>query len=420
MTINLTTSEIKQKSVTGAKWLFITNALNVPGAFLMAFFLGRTSPEALGAFGLVQVFIGVISTFVVFGGQAVLRNFMAKVMDPVLRGKLFFTYTLILLGLLGAMTLIFAFIPGLLEFFLRREVTKGVFLFFILFSFVVISSQLFASAIAGMMNIKISTIAQTVTRLLPLPGVAFFFFWNRPFLAEYAWFLILGFYLISFSIGSLISAAALLRDQRFKLSIGTYTPKGFMPFCLTTHLATIFTFMYNDVDRIFMLQLGEMGGLGMYQAVISIARFIDYVPVMLSAALVPMFSSLLASKNQHALTRSYDMIQRYSVIIITIFGIFTISFSRELLNVFGSEYVENYYILAMFGLSGIVCSLGLGNATILTSYEKNAFRLSVSIIQILIQIVGTFLLIGSYGVLAVAGFKSLGRIVANMLCFSKT
>ncbi len=410
----LSTSEIKHKSISGAKWLFLSNSLQVPAAFGIAFFLGRTSAEALGAFGLVQVLIGVITTFVVFGGQAVLRNFMAKITDPALRGRLLFAYVLILAGLLILMAGFFSIFPGILEFFLRREVTKGVYLFFLLFSLVVISAELFTSAIAGMMNIKTSAIAQSVNRLLPLPVIAFLFFFNRPFLEEHAWTLILFIYLISFAAGAVIGAIALFREKGFRPKASAYIPKGFVPFCLTTHLATIFTFSYQHVDRIFMLQLGEMGGLGMYQAVLSITRFTDFAPHMLGAALVPMFSSLIAGNSSNSLKKAYDLIQRYSVISITALSLFIISFSRELLGIFGNEYSGYYHILSLFGLTGVICSLFLGNTTILTSYERNVFRLSMSTLQISIQLIGTFLCIGTYGVFAVAGFKAIGRIIANL------
>ena len=414
----MNTNEIKQQSVIGAKWLFITNAFNIPASFLLAFFLGRTSPEALGTFGLVQVFIGVITTFVVFGGQSVLRNFMAKVTDPVTRGRMLFAYSLMLVSLMVLMLIVFVAFPGLLSFFWRREITAGTYIFFVFFSLFIINSELFSGAIAGMMNIKASTIAQSATRLLPLSAVAFLFFFYRPFLKSNAWLLILNIYLVSYAVGTAISATALFRDNRFKIKIGTYLPKGFMSFCLTTHLASIFSFIYNDVDRLFMFQLGEMGGLGMYQAVISITRFINYAPHILSAALVPMFSSLLACNDQTAIEKTYSIIQRYSVVTISIISLFTISFSHELLNIFGSEYTDYHYILSMFAFTAVICSLFLGNTAILTSYERNTFRLSVSTLQIIIQLFGTIVFISSYGALAVAGFKALGRIVANIINIS--
>lgn len=167
-----------------------------------------------------------------------------------------------------------------------------------------------------------------------------------------------------------------------------------------------------------MLQLGEMGGLGMYQAVLSITRFIDFAPHMLGAALVPMFSALLAADNHNAIKKAYDLIQRYSVILITTLSLFVISFSRELLGIFGNEYNNYYHVLSLFGLTGAICSLFLGNTTILTSYERNVFRLSISTLQIFIQLMGTFVFIGTYGVLAVAGSKAIGRIVANLANFT--
>jgi len=415
MNNSLTTEEIKQRSVIGAKWLFITNVFNVLAVFGVAFFLGRTSTEALGAFGLVQVFKGVVSTFVLFGGQAVLHNFMAKVTDPELRGRLIFTYVLILAALMVLMVCIFLIFPGLLAFFLRRNITGGSFLFFIVFSMALICSELFSSAITGMMNIKIGAISQSVKHVLPLPIIAFLFIFNKSFLKENAWHLILIIYLFSFFVGACISAVALLKESNFKMKAGIYFPAGFMSFCLTTHLASIFSFVYNDVDRIFMLKLGEMGGLGMYQAVISVTKLIDFAPLILSTAIVPMFSSLLARNKHDKLKLAYDIIQRYSVVSIVGIGLFTISFSPELLYIFGSGYVDFYEVLAFMGLTSIICALFMGNTNILISYEKNMFRLGVSTLQIIIQITGTFLFISLYGVWAIAGFKAMGRVTANII-----
>lgn len=408
-------SEVKQKSIKGTKWLFITNVFNVPGSFVLAFFLGRTSPEALGAFGLVQVFVAVITTFIVFGGQTVLRNFMAKVTEPDLRGKLFYSYSIILICLLLLMSFFFALFPTIFEFFIRQEITFLKFCFFIIFSLTVIASELFSSAIAGMMNIKTSAISQSITRLLPVPVVVFLFFFNRSFLENESWLIILSLYFISYLIGATISAKALFREEKFEFKPKKYLPKGFVPFCFTTHLASIFSFIYNDVDRIFMLQLSDIGTLGIYQSVVSINRIMDFGPQVLALALVPMFSSLLSGKYQEQIQNTYIFVQRYLSIFLISLSFFTISFSRELLMIFGSHYMSYNHILILYSLGSSICCLGVVNNTILTSYEKNYFRLSVSVIQIIIQLLGTFLFIGQFGVLAVAGFKILGRIIANIL-----
>ena len=152
----------------------------------------------------------------------------------------------------------------------------------------------------------------------------------------------------------------------------------------------------------------------MYQAVLSIRRVIDFAPQTLGAALVPTFSSLLASGNQPVIRRTFDLVQKTTTTSIILLALPMIAFSRELLGLFGKGYTEYYYLLALFSMAGIIRSMFLGNMTLLTSLEKNVFRLTVSTVQIALQLGGTFLLIGSYGILAIAGAKIAGVIIAQV------
>lgn len=412
MNDTLSTSEIKKRSLTGAKWLILTHGFGMPAAYLIALILGRTGPATLGAYALAQIFIGVITTFAMFGGPAVLRNFMPKISGAEKRGRFLFSYGLILAGLMLAVLTLFYFFPSILEFLLQREFSQENYGWFVLLTVVVVGSQCLMGAASGLMNIKLAAIARLMARIVILPLVAGLFLFNRLFLLDHATETILAGFLVAYGVGAILCVIGIWRDPRFQMRFGWLLPSGFAAFALTSSAAMVFSFLYGNFDRICVLGLSDLKGLGMYQAVISLALLIEFLPRMISTALVPMFSSLLASNERGAILRAYNLLQRAGSTVIFVVAIGIIAFSAELLSLFGSDYAQYDYLLVMFCVQSVMTSLFLGNTAILISYEKNLFRFGVSCGHILLQVLLTFLLLDTYGVFAIAGAKVTAIVLA--------
>jgi len=411
----LSVGEIKARSVRGAKWLFVMNVLGVPVAYALVILLGRAGPEVLGAYGLAQIFVGVIVTFVVFGGQTVLSNFMPKVSDPAQRGRLFTSYSIMLVVLMIIALAVFRIRPQWFTFLLRRELDLRYYGFFAFFAVVVIANELLIGALSGLMHIKTVAITRVFHRFILLPFIAVAFFFFKGTLREHALEIVLGLLLFAYLAVIAVCIVQLRRDERFHLALGWHIPPGFMAFCWTTHMATLFTFITMYVDRMFALDLGDLAGLGRYQAVISVRQFIIYVPVILSPALVPTFSSLLAGGARDAIRKTFALVQKISVGVITVVSLLMVAFSRELLGVFGEGYSEYYHLLAFFSLAAVATSPFLGNTSVLASMERNRFRLLVSMGQVVIQLAGTILLIDRFGVFAIAGARMVAAVVGQII-----
>ena len=73
-----------------------------------------------------------------------------------------------------------------------------------------------------------------------------------------------------------------------------------MAFSATSTAAMVFSFLYVNFDRMCVLGLQDIKGLGKYQAVISLVMLVEYVPKLLQIVFIPVFSSLLA-KEEHRL-----------------------------------------------------------------------------------------------------------------------
>lgn len=409
----LSTSDIKKRSLKGAKWLIVTNAFGMPAAYLIALLLGRTGPEALGAYSLAQIFISVVITFTLFGGPAVLRNFLPKISGAEQRSHFAFSYGLILTGLMLVTLTLFYFSPGLLEFLLRREFDHNSYVWFVLLTIVAVTSECLMGIAAGLMQIKLAAISRLMVRIVILPLVGGFFLLDRLFLLEHTTEIILSGFLIAYTIGAILCIVGIWCDSRFRFRIGWYFPSGFRAFAFTSTAAMLFTFLYRNFDRICVLEISDLKGLGMYQAVLSLVVLIEVIPRMISTALVPMFSSLLESKEKKAILRAYNILQCAGVTSMFFAAIGIIAFSAELLSLFGTGYSEYDYLLAIFCVQAVLTSLFLGNAPILISYEKNMLRFIVSCSQIFLQVLLTFLLLDSYGVYAIACSKVVAVILAQ-------
>ena len=413
MTDTLNAAEIKKRSIKGAKWLLLMNGLGLPVGLLVALLLGRVGPAALGVYALAQILTGVVTTFIVYGGPTVLPVFMAQIPTARDRGRFLFSYALILGAAMGVVLVLFLLFPRGFAFLLQREFDMRNYGWFALLAMVIVGAEMLSSAASGLMLINVTAIARQMTRTVLLPVVAFLFFFHRELLAEHGMPIILGGFFAGYLASAVICAIGLAHEPRFQMRSGWLIPRGFWTFSLSTMMATIFTFLYNNFDRMAVLSIQDVKGLGIYQAVISLSLLIGLVPQMLGTSLVPMFSSLLATGNTDAVRRAYAFLQRVGSVLMTLSALFLISFSRELLSLFGEAYPAFAFLLSLFSIQYVITSLHFGNTPLLTAFQKNAFRLGVSSLQIFIQVACTLLFLKAYGVLAIAGAKMLGVVCAN-------
>lgn len=411
----LSNTELKRRSVKGAKWLILTNLFGMPAAYAIVFFLGRTGPEALGAYGLAQIFIGVVTTFALFGGTSTLRNYLPKVIGPDKRGHFLYSYGVMSVALMLAVLALFYFAPALLEFLLQREFNPANYGWFALLTVIVVVSECLIGATAGMMHISLAALARMMTRVVLLPLVAVLFFFGRDTLHTYTLETILIGYLVSYGVGAVLCVAGIARDPRFKLRARWHVPAGFEAFAVTSSAAAVFSFFYANFDRMCVLGLTDLAGLGMYQAVLSLMMLVEYVPTVLQTAVVPLFSRLQGTNQIPALKRAYNFINRNTVLLIASLSLVMIGFSREILEILGEGYGTYHYLLALYSFVSIVRAPAWPGLAILISLEKNSFRLLQSIAQLSAQALLTMLFINSYGVLAIAGAKMLAGGIATFV-----
>jgi len=265
------------------------------------------------------------------------------------------------------------------------------------------------------MLIKAAAIARQMMRLILLPTIVILFFFKHDILIDHGLPIILGGFLLGYLAAAIICAISIARDSRFKMRPGWLLPRGFWPFSLSTMAATVFTFFYGNFDRMAVLSIDDVAGLGMYQAVITINMLLERLPALLLPSVLPTFSNLLSTGNISTFKRAFAILCRWAVAPITLAALVIMGFSREILSLFGEAYVEYAYLLTLFGFVGITRSMNLGSLTVITCMEKNTFRFFWTFSQILAQVALTFVFLSSYGVMAIAGAKMIAVAGATIV-----
>src|SRR3989338_7303508 len=154
---------IKKKSIAGAKYAVLSSLLSIPLTYGINVILGRISPEALGTYGLVLVFIAVITTFILFGGNTLVIKMLPEIKDDK-KIPFLLTYLALTLFIAFIFIIFILFFPGVFKLITQINLTSMVFKFFILFIPVVIIQQIILYALNGMMEIKTSVLLE---KLIP-------------------------------------------------------------------------------------------------------------------------------------------------------------------------------------------------------------------------------------------------------------
>ena len=102
---------IKRKALKSAKWMVLTSIFSICCSYVSNILLGQISPETLGIYSAVNVFISSLTTFVGMGGAVVLSNFFPKTDSEVQKTQLLHTYIAVSFGMYAILIAVILLFP---------------------------------------------------------------------------------------------------------------------------------------------------------------------------------------------------------------------------------------------------------------------------------------------------------------------
>ncbi|QZY55549.1 lipopolysaccharide biosynthesis protein [Crassaminicella profunda] len=414
MSENNELNKLKNKTVSGAKWLIIVSVVSIPLSFLTNIVIGRISAQALGIYSTILIFLQTIATFVVFGGPTVLSNYIPKSKNKNDISNFIWSYFIIIMVLFLIFTISTIFLPALKEKLFGNISGMELYLSLYIIAPLYVLGLFFQYVLIGFIDTGISTfLSKLHIFLIPvLLGISYITFQEN--IESNLRIIILVAILITNIVGNIIGYKVIrkkrLQSEKFKFHL----PKGFWKFSIFVHLSTIFTFAYNNLDKIYVLSLGDLGQLGIYQAIITIYTFSKYIPQLLFNVTVPLFSNLINDGKYEIVKSTYYKLEKYIILMIIILNLFIIAYSKYLLLFFGKQYATFNKVLILFAMSNAITILSYVNTPLLVVLEKNKERFMNSFCQIFIQLSLTIILIQPYGIYGISLAKIFGVIIAQI------
>jgi O-antigen/teichoic acid export membrane protein len=402
--------DIKIKALSNARWMIVISVVSVLCAYITNLILGNISPETLGIYSALNIFLSSLTAFTVPGGPVVLSSLCPKIYDKGKKGGLFNAYAALSAIMYGVFIVVMLTVPQL-SGPMERTGSIRYTAFFIMapvFLAMTLVSCLLTSALeARISNLMTKSGALLLAAVLTVCAAA-----DSSIIEKY---LPRIFVACTVSANLLALFAGLLYVKKHKIIAFQkmlYIPKGFWPFVMTSFLLSIQSFLYRNADRMFVALLGSMNQLGYYQAIISVLMLVEYVPSLLGNITIPYFSEISGS-GAGEVVRSYENTEKYMLLFLLSIALGVMGLSGPLLSMFGEGYTDFRYLLIILIAAKCVSSRGFMNTPMLIALEKNRVRLLNGTAQTIIQFVITLLTIGRLGILGVV----LGRTAG--LCLSQ-
>lgn len=408
-------NEVKKRALKSAKWMVITSVLSMFCSYASNIILGQISPETLGIYSAVNVFISSLTTFVGMGGAVVLSNFFPKMDSDVKKTQLLHTYIAISFGMYVVFAAVIVIFPemNLLLSGGLDGIAKWVAL--LVMAPIYITMTIISYLLIALLEARISNImSKLYTMLLPVVLLLVYLV-DKRLLESHLALIIFCSVIVSNILAIALGVTFIKREKVIVRTKGFYLPKGFCFFAITTFMQALFSFLYKNADKMFLISLNDMGQLGYYQAIISIFTLVEFIPSLLGNVTIPYFSNILKVGNKKDVEESYERIEKYMLFFLVSCVIGVISLSDVALNMFGKEYIDFKYLLIILVVAKCIASLGFTNTPMMVVLEKNWLRLINSALQIAIQFSITFLCISKLGILAVVLGRTIGVCSAQIM-----
>jgi O-antigen/teichoic acid export membrane protein len=298
----------RHRVLAGMRWTVWLSGVAVPFSAAINLLLARVGPATLGVFGLLSVYIGLITMFLYFGGDAVVIKLIPDCRRED-RPSFVASYLLVVLAIAIPWVVLGFFWPGGMRLVLGQSVgDKGNFLLLCLAPIPIFFFAVLA-ALRGMLEIRFSQMLAKLLTILCLFAYAIVFVVGRPLLLAHPILIIWGFYFGITALLALVGGARLVRLCRGS-QLHLWLPSGFWRYAIEWQAVGIAYFLANRVDYILVFNFGGLAILGKYVVVMALATVILMIRGLVADTLLPSLTNMIATGNEAGAAQLFMMHMR--------------------------------------------------------------------------------------------------------------
>ena len=406
----------RHRILTGMRWTVWLAVLAMPFSALTTILLGRAGPEVLGTYGLLSVYVAFVSSFLYFGGDVVVINFIPQCAKAE-RAPFLLSYLLLTCGSAIPWIGVAALWPGLIEKIIGHNGGTYFDFYLLCFAPVQIAFSMMVAAHKGMLDIAW---AQFLYRSLGV-GTCFvytlLYFAARSVLVSHYALLVWAVY-----IGLLVflGGAAFIRFIKINgwgptLIPRFLLPRGFWAYSLATQQVSITNFLMQRLDYILILNIAGLKTLGQYVMIVTVANLIQQVNSYFLDTLLPALTNLIGARNEKGAAQVFMMHMRIVCLVDVAATAGLMVFAVPITKLMGPRYAPFVPEIVLAALLLGLSNPGNAGGTILASIGKQRRAAWVATLQIGIFVCLFFALWRPFGLVGAVGAYGLSALSANAI-----
>jgi O-antigen/teichoic acid export membrane protein len=360
---------VRNQIVSGMRWTIWLSAVAAPFTYATDILLARTSPETIGAYGLLMVYVALVSTVFYLGGDPVTIKFLPELSRAEQPGFLASYFLVICLGMVPWLAAAMAW-PSGLRYLFGRDGSGEFFVFVLCLSPLPILYSLVLAAIKARLDLRL---AQALTRTVTLGS---FLIYAALYLACRAWLerspiaivwsVYLGLTTLAAGIG-LCCLRASPQRSRFRIRPRLVLPAGFWKYMLGTQQASLLGFFLQRLDYVLIVNFGGLKLLGEYVAITTLALTIPLINRFFFDTLLPSLTNLLAAGNLSGAAEVFRVHMRIVFVATAAATCGLVLLASPLTALFGVPYKNLASCVLLLSLLIGLASPGAAGGTLLSS-----------------------------------------------------
>jgi len=379
---NIDAKQMHGRVFSGMRWAFWLSALAAPFGAATNLLLARVSPEVIGVYGLLSVYVGLFTSLLYFGGDAVIIRFIPEA-EQRDRVPFLFSYGGINLLYLALFVAIVWLWPQLVSSFLGSTIDQHTAVLLVCMAPVPIFFQMAIAALKGLLEITASQLLAKSLTLLSFVCYGALVAVKQSLLIEHPWLLLWGIY---FGCAAGLAVFAVFRICRTcsLASLHFYLPKRFWRYALDTQAVSVANFLSGRLDYTLIAGLAGIETLGRYVAIMVFATSLTLVASLFMDTLLPSLLNMLAAQNKEGAIQVFLTHMRILFLVVVLGSCFLIAFAPNIVRLMGASYSD----LAALLIAGILpLSLAVPGAyggTLLASVDQQRLAIWANLLKALI------------------------------------
>lgn len=412
-----TAAAVTSSARRGAAWSLLISVMAAPLPFLRTWLLARfdSTGLVLGRFALILLLLNAINTFLFPGGRNVFPAFFPKMADDRRRSRFVSGYFYVVVAAALAGVGLVMLWPGLLDLQLHQRVGERTRWLLMVMIPVVLTATHFTSALLAHMSFALASILQN-TQVFCVCATAAVLYLVRPeWVVANTELWLGGAIVLAHGVNIAVAGVALYR--RMPMDPRPEFPAGVSRFALYAYLDTVTVYAYTAIDQFYVQSHCGTEQLGVYFALLQVARIIPLAVQHLGHLMLTTFSRLLGSGEERALASSYHRVTRLTVGLYTLLSLALVFLSRPLAYIFRPEFAERHVQLLCLAVIMNIESIRTVNAMILMAYERMSTVFFSKALQIVVQWSLTIWWMPRWGVYGAIWAKGMGHVVSAAVLY---